>query len=391
LASLREKAYQMKKILLLFTLSLYSWAVFSQAGKKKISLKDTLDGAFDLSEYIIHANGFIPIPYIITEPALGGFGLAVAPVFINKNAPIVDTIDGKTVFTRTPPDITGGLLAYTANKTWMLAGFRSGMLVKSRIKYLIGGGYANINMKFYRSIPNLGEKSFEFNLQTVPIILQGIKRIGFSKWYAGLKYLFLKTQVNYEGNLPDFVSQKETNSLVSQLGGVIELDSRDNTFTPDIGAKVHFDANYSANFLGSDYEFWKLNYYSYLYRPLFHNLILGLRLDGQQAFGNPPFYLLPYLDMRGIPIEKYQGNADVLTEAEARWDFTYRWSAVGFGGTGKAFNEWSEFGSADWIFTYGAGFRYLIAREFKLRMGVDIAHGPDSWAYYIVFGSNWLK
>jgi hypothetical protein len=37
------------------------------------------------------------------------------------------------------------------------------------------------------------------------------------------------------------------------------------------------------------------------------------------------------------------------------------------------------------------GFRYLLARKFKLRVGVDIARGPEDFAYYIVFGSNWLK
>ena len=95
--------------------------------------------------------------------------------------------------------------------------------------------------------------------------------------------------------------------------------------------------------------------------------------------------------MRGIPILKYQGNTDVLAEMETRWDVVEGWSAIAFGGTGKAFNEWSEFKNAAWIFSYGAGFRYLIARAFKLRVGVDVAHGPGTWAYYIVFGSNWLK
>src|SRR5215218_3274869 len=59
-------------------------SVNCQATKKAISLKDSLDGKFDLSDYIIDANGFVPVPYIITEPALGGFGGALFPVFITK-------------------------------------------------------------------------------------------------------------------------------------------------------------------------------------------------------------------------------------------------------------------------------------------------------------------
>jgi hypothetical protein len=40
------------------------------AQKQHISVKDSLDGAFDLSDYIIYAHGFIVVPTIITEPAL---------------------------------------------------------------------------------------------------------------------------------------------------------------------------------------------------------------------------------------------------------------------------------------------------------------------------------
>ena len=62
-----------------------------------------------------------------------------------------------------------------------------------------------------------------------------------------------------------------------------------------------------------------------------------------------------------------------------------------YGGTGKAFDDWNNFGEADWRFSYGTGGRYLLARKFKLRVGIDLAHGPGTWAYYIVFGSNWLQ
>jgi hypothetical protein len=39
----------------------------------------------------------------------------------------------------------------------------------------------------------------------------------------------------------------------------------------------------------------------------------------------------------------------------------------------------------------GAGFRYKIARLLGLRMGVDVARGPEEWAFYIVFGNAWIK
>ena len=181
------------------------------------------------------------------------------------------------------------------------------------------------------------------------------------------------------------------NRIVSQLGVIVELDNRDNIFTPDKGIKFHVDANCSDNILGSDYDFWKLNYYLYAYKPISKKIVGGLRIDGRQAFNDPPFYLLPYIDMRGIPVARYQGNADILSEIELRWDLKFRWSLMLYSGAGKAFDEWSEFDDADWVWSYGTGFRYLLAREFKLRVGIDVARGPGTWAYYIVFGSNWRK
>lgn len=380
-------------IFLLTITLLLSGILPAQPSKKHISLKDSLDGKFDLSDYIIDANGFVPVPYIITEPALGGFGGALVPVFIKKRPPYVDSVDGHTVRPPIAPDITGGLMAYTANKTWMLAGFRQGTFVKSRIKYMIGGAYSNVNMAFYLTFDRLGERELDFNIKAIPALLQATKRIGKSHWYAGFKYLFLHTDIKFKGDstLNHLVKDMEFKSIVSQLGVVVELDNRDNVFTPDHGMKFHVEAICSDNIIGSDYDFWRINYYTYIYRKLGHKLVGGLRVDGQQAISDPPFFMLPYIDMRGVAANRYQGNADVLAEAELRWDIVKRWSIMAFGGAGKAFDQWSEFGSADWVYSGGTGFRYLLARKFKLRVGIDIARGPDTWAWYIVFGSNWLK
>lgn len=386
------------KHLLLFIISILSfYCLVAQPEKTQISLKDSLDRAFDLSDYIINANGFVPIPYIITEPALGGFGGLLAPVFLKKRAPYIDSVRGERRITPVAPDITGGLAGYTLNNTWLLAGFRSGSFKKARIKYLIGVGYANVNMSFYMKPEILQEeKELKFNIKGFVAKLQAIKKIAYSNWYAGLNYTFMSTEVKYTGDTrwEHFADSLQINNQVSQPGIVVELDKRDNVFTPDKGIKFHVEANCSDEVFGSDFDFWRFNYYTYMYLPLFQNFVGGLRIDGQQiAGGDPPFYLKPYIDMRGVPAVRYQGNADILSELELRWDFTKkkRWSLVGFSGAGKAFDEWQEFRSADWIISYGAGFRYLLARKFKLRMGIDLAHSPDTWAYYIVFGSSWSK
>jgi hypothetical protein len=102
-----------------------------------------------------------------------------------------------------------------------------------------------------------------------------------------------------------------------------------------------------------------------------------------------PFYVLPYITMRGLPAAKYQGQKVLQFETEQRYDFYKRWSAVGFVGTGRTYSDMKLLKDDNWYWAGGVGFRYLIARLFKLRMGVDVARGPDTWAYYIVFGHYW--
>jgi hypothetical protein len=80
-----------------------------------------------------------------------------------------------------------------------------------------------------------------------------------------------------------------------------------------------------------------------------------------------------------------------LLETEQRIDLSLRWSAVAFAGVGKALQRDEHFDEAQTAYNFGGGFRYLIARAFKIRAGIDVAKGPDSFGWYIVFGHNWNR
>lgn len=354
---------------------------------KGIPLRDSLDGAIDMSDFLIDMHGFIPVPMIITEPALGGFGFGLVPVFMQKKK--IPPGMPADAFVR--PDITAGFGMWTVNGSWGVGGARMGTLLKQGIRYVVAGGYFNVNLSLYHTFEDIGEKEFKFNFQIIPVVLRVTKKIGRSQWYAGGQYTFANVKVNYEGTLPEFVEPKEINSNLSSIAPMVEYDVRDNFFTPHKGFKAQMIAQWSDDAIGSDYDYWRGNAFLYYYIPLAPDWTLGFRFDVQQVWGDVPFFLLPYISMRGIPVSRYQGRSTMVTEAEFRWDFTRRWSAVSFAGAGKAFDEWDEFGDTDTRWMGGAGFRYLIARKFGARMGIDIARGPEVWAWYIVFGSSWLK
>jgi hypothetical protein len=353
--------------------------------------KDTLDGAFDLSRFLIDLHGFIPVPILITEPALGGIGGGLATVFLKKRPPRIDTIRGKARVIRTQPDITGAAALYTANKTWALLGFQRGTWMKMRSKYMVAGGLASLNLSFFRTTPAGKDARFDFNLSSIPVIASLSREVNGTYWSAGLRYVFLSTRLTTTSADADFLRDKELSSIVSMPQIIVDYDNRDNMFTPDKGYRLHVSYGVSDEVVGSDYNYSKLSMYSYSYLPLAPRLVGGARIEIQQVFGDLPFYLLPYIDLRGIPIMRYQGNAFSLIEGEVRWDCTRRWSVVGFAGSGKAFDSWGQFSESSWRSTGGAGFRYLLARLFKVRIGIDVARGPEQWTYYLILGSAWLK
>ena len=90
----------------------------------------------------------------------------------------------------------------------------------------------------------------------------------------------------------------------------------------------------------------------------------GLRADGAARFGNEPFYLRPFINLRGPPLLRYQSEEVAQIEAVLRWQFWKRFSLVGFAEGGCAWNRFEKFDSSQTIVTGGTGFRYEIARDY---------------------------
>lgn len=373
--------------LLALLLLLPSVFLFGQeAPKEKAVFRDTLDGKLDFSRFIIDLHGFLPIAMIITEPALGNFGVGAGPVFLKKKK----RPEGYKGYIA--PDITAGFGMYTLNNSWLVGGLRMGSFPKLGIKYRVGGGYGSINLDFYRTLQD-EDRKFSFNIETVPIILSVAKRILKDEVYLGVKYFFMKSILspNFTHEMPDFITSKEIDNLTAALGGFIDWDKRNTIFTPDKGFRVQINYDVNASWTGSDFNYQSLAGSGNWFVPILHNWVSGLRLEGQQIFNNPPFYMLPSVNMRGIPFARYQGQTIALVETEQRYDFGIRWSILGFIGASKAALKDENFWNTQTNYAGGAGFRYQLARAFKLRAGIDLACSSDGFAYYIVFGHNWNR
>lgn len=377
----------MKKIPLCTKLLLIVfWGTFTQA-QTKISYKDSLDGKFDASQMIDHAKGFIPVPILVTEAALGGIGAGLLPLYISPQKKPIGDED------YIAPTITSGFFAYTANKSWFTGIYRRGTLEKMGMKYKLFVGYIDLNLDYYKEIENIGEVKYGFNNVVIPVLLSLSKRIPKQKSYFGFEYMRypLTLTPNFERPLEPLTTASELKKTVAAFTTFIDWDQRNTVFTPDRGYRLNFNYSVNDHWTGSDYNFQRLEGFYHFFTPLKPNWISGFRLEGQSVFGTVPFHQLPSVKLRGIPAYRYQGSTIGLFETEQRYDINLRWSVLGFAGTAMTLQKDQNFSDAKWIYNAGTGFRYLIARTYGLRMGVDIAIGPDSFGYYIVVGQKWSR
>lgn len=127
------------------------------------------------------------------------------------------------------------------------------------------------------------------------------------------------------------------------------------------------------------------------WQPLPHAVTLGARADCTWSSDDTPFFLRPFVQLRGVPVMRFQGDQAASLEAEARWQFSSRCSVVGFGGAGATRTTRGSFDVKQNVGSGGVGFRYDLARKFGLHAGMDVAHSPGTTAVYFVVGNAWFR
>jgi hypothetical protein len=344
------------------------------------------DGWFDVSAFLDEKYGFLPMVAPITEPAVG-YGAAAGLIFIDQP---LGKAQGK--FKR--PNITavGGFA--TENDSWGAALGDMRMLLDDRLQTLAGMLTASINLDFYGigDDPLLDDDPLHYTLEPRLAFLQGKHQLGESRFLAGLSYVYATTDVTFRA--PDWTPGLPVHSTESSVGGLmpsLTYDTRDNIFTPIRGLFVEGTLGLFDEALGSDDEFQRDQLIAMYFVPLSSKVFVGVRGQVAAVSGDAPFYLHPYIALRGAPAMRYQGEAVAHIEGEVRWQFWKRFSLVGFVGTGTAWTEFEEFERSKSIVTGGGGARYEIARKYGIHMGVDLAVGPDETAIYVQLGSAWAR
>ena len=349
------------------------------------------EGDLDLSNYLSQAYGFLPVPIIITEPAIG-YGGGAAIVYLHDKFVGRKGASGLNI----PPSMSGLILAATENGTKIAGGFHLGYYLEDRLRTQTFVMLTNVNINFYTPV---GRAVF-MNLKS-PIAYQSRKyRMGESDVFLGAAYLYTSSELKLNREEMDRDILREPYKVTSAAVGLIfDYDTRDNALSPNRGMLFNARANFFSETVGSDNDFQKYFFQELLYVPLTEKINLDHRFVFDKVVGDEaPFYMYPAVNMRGVPAMKYQGENVALYEAQFTYDLSDRWSAVLFGGVARAYgerknilgNESISFQDAPAVVSKGLGFRYLIAEKFGLRMGIDIAMSNEDKAFYIQFGTAWM-
>ncbi len=401
---------------LIYLLSFLSTLIFSTQALALVESMfiDPIDGHVDASNYLTeNAYGFLPVPIIITDPAVGG-GLGLTGLFfheddaeLNARQEAMRSSDNASIHL-IPPNVSFIAAAATGNQSYMGAAGHLGFFKQGNIRYLGFAGAADINLDFYGS----GDGIVSQFLANNPIDIKTeaamtshhVKfRMPQTKVFLGPKFTYITSEVS----INDFsLCQKPAqicnavNRLINDfsddftttgLGLIGQWDSRTNFFSPQEGYNIEIEYMIFDDAIGSDLNYEQLSIKDLNYWKINDQFRTNLRLDWQATFTDetlPPF-AIPGMVLRGIPAMKYQGERIAVVELEFIWQMNYRWSVSVFGGSGRAAEETRALKYSNSINTQGLGFRYRIARRYGFDMGIDIAQGPDDRVFYIQAGSSW--
>ncbi len=385
----RREAMQFTKSILVSILISTSFPTMA------ISFFDSLD----MGEYLAeNAYGFLPVPILITEPALG-YGGGVMGVFLHESEEqklarknmAEQSIDGGAKLLTPAITVAGGFATENGTKA-MFIGHRR-LWNDDTIRYMGGAFYGDMFMNFYGTYA-VSSKGFEMNMKGGGVMQKLQFRINDTPLFLGMTQTFIRPELSVTNrDRLNEVAAKWLNLTpnVSGLGLIAEYDTQNSFLYPTDGGNYVAEYNVFNGAIGSDYDFELLTLNGKQYFPITKEWNLGLKgsfkgISTAERALPPPAY--PDIDIRGIARNRYQGETTAAVESQLTWQFSTRWSTSVFGGVGSATDSVGDLFSLENHYAYGVGFRYLIARRYGMHTGIDIAKSEEDDALYFQVGTG---
>jgi len=167
---------------------------------KTAELFDPADGQLDVSPMLEKAHGFLPVPVIVTEPAVG-FGGGLVAMFLRPREEA-----GRAGYFRPNISAVGGV--FTENGTRVALAMDSSLWLDGRLKTTVGalGGYLNLDVYGLGTTGSEHDDAVRYTLA----MTGGGAQIDWqvapeSPWWLGLRlaYMQIEPRLRDDPRFPD--------------------------------------------------------------------------------------------------------------------------------------------------------------------------------------------
>jgi outer membrane protein assembly factor BamA len=287
--------------------------------------------------------------------------------------------------------MVGGMATENGSQAGVVGDLRHWLDDRLQTRVFAVDGSINLDFFGVGEDAALDASPLRYNLDPRGVSVEARCRLDDSLWWLGLGYVLSRVDVAFEDAASTALPVFERRSEIGGLMPSLTFDSRDNMFTPTAGTFLETTVGLYDDSLGGDHDFQRVCVLGMHFVPLAERWFLGVRGDAAATFGDVPFYLEPFVVLRGVPMLRYQGETMVSGEAELRWQFWERFSLVGFDGAGALWNDFERYEDGSSAIAGGVGVRYELAREYGIHAGIAVAFGPEDTVLYIQVGSAWAR
>ncbi len=209
-------------------------------------------------------------------------------------------------------------------------------------------------------------------------------------WNIGIRYElrdFVIISAPTGGALASGLVLGSEGGRASGVGIVVNYDTRDNIFFPRTGQNIEFSAMLFQNVFASNYNFARYAFDVRQYIPSVASHVIALHALGIFSSGNVPFFMMPMIggqyQMRGYYEGRFRDNHLLVGQAEYRIPVWWRVGVKFFASVGTVAPRLASLRLDDFKPSVGAGLRFAINEQEKLKGRVDFAIGQNTSGFYI--------
>ena len=220
--------------------------------------------------------------------------------------------------------------------------------------------------------------------------LDALKKIK-DNFYVGLNYRFDRMQLDDivpSGSLESENTLGIAGGITSGIGPMLAYDNRDHINWPTKGVLMETRFFYNSSIVGADYEasFFEFNISKYIPH---NNNVLAFNFISKNTFGDVPFYELALYGgsnrSRGYLQGKFRDKNTYILQAEYRMPLWKRFGATVFANGGGIYNKLEDLNFDSFLPAAGVGLRYMIDKNQKINLRLDVGFGKKSTEFYFTF------